>query len=78
VTFAIRYENKGEREVTDVRIIDNLTPRLEYIEDSATSDRDGEINIQDNGEGSLVLTFTLDAPLKEKTRGVITFQCRVR
>ena len=78
VTFAIRYENKGEREVTDVRIVDNLTPRLEYIDDSATSDRDGEINIQDNGEGSLVLTFTLDAPLKEKTRGVITFQCRVR
>ena len=78
VTFAIRYENKGEREVTDVRIVDNLTPRLEYIEDSATSDRDGEINVQDNGEGSLVLTFTLDAPLKEKTSGVVTFQCRVR
>jgi uncharacterized repeat protein (TIGR01451 family) len=78
VTFAIRYENKGEREVTDVRIVDNLTPRLEYIEDSATSDRDGEINVQDNEEGSLVLTFTLDAPLKEKTSGVVTFQCRVR
>lgn len=78
VTFAIRYENKGEREVTNVRIVDNLTPRLEYIEDSATSDRDGEIIVQDNGEGSLVLTFKLDAPLKEKTGGVITFQCRVR
>lgn len=78
VTFAIRYENLGEREVTDVRIVDNLTPRLEYIEDSATSDRDGEIIVQDNGEGSLVLTFKLDAPLKEKTSGVVTFQCRVR
>lgn len=78
VTFAIRYENKGEREVTDVRIVDNLTPRLEYIEDSATSDRDGDIIVQDNDEGSLVLTFKLDAPLKEKTKGVITFQCRVR
>lgn len=78
VTFAIRYENKGEREVTDVRIVDNLTPRLEYIEDSATSDREGEIVVQDNGEGSLVLTFKLDAPLKEKTSGVVTFQCRVR
>ncbi|MDA0283791.1 MAG: hypothetical protein O3B13_12405 [Planctomycetota bacterium] len=78
VTFAIRYENKGEREVTDVRIVDNLTPRLEYIEDSATSDRDGDITVQDNEEGSLVLTFKLDAPLKEKTSGVVTFQCRVR
>lgn len=78
VTFAIRYENKGEREVTNVRIVDNLTPRLEYIEDSATSDRDGDIIVQDNDEGSLVLTFKLDAPLKEKTKGVVTFQCRVR
>lgn len=78
VTFAIRYENKGDREVTDVRIVDNLTPRLEYIEDSATSDRDGDIVVQDNDEGSLVLTFKLDAPLKEKTSGVVTFQCRVR
>lgn len=78
VTFAIRYENKGEREVTDVRIVDNLTPRLEYIEDSATSDRDGDIILQDNEEGSQVLTFKLDEPLKEKTSGVVTFQCRVR
>jgi uncharacterized repeat protein (TIGR01451 family) len=78
VTFAIRYENKGEREVTDVRIVDNLTPRLEYIEDSATSDREGDIVVQDNDEGSVVLTFKLDKPLKEKTSGVVTFQCRVR
>lgn len=78
VTFAIRYENKGEREVTDVRIVDNLTPRLEYIEDSATSDQPGDIVLQDNEEGSLVLTFKLDGPLKEKTSGVVTFQCRVR
>lgn len=78
VTFAIRYENKGERELTNVRIVDNLTPRLEYIEDSATSDLPGDIIVQDNEEGSLVLTFKLDEPLKEKTGGLITFQCRVR
>ena len=78
VTFMVRYDNLGERELTDVRIIDNLTPRLEYIEDSATSERPGDIEVVDNEEGSLVLTFTLDEPLPGKTGGVITFQCRVR
>jgi len=38
VTFTIRYDNIGDREVHDVVIIDNLTPRLEYIEDSAECD----------------------------------------
>ena len=78
VTFMVRYDNLGERELNDVRIIDNLTPRLEYIEESATSDRPGDIEVQDNEEGSLVLTFKLDEPLPGKTGGVITFQCRVR
>lgn len=78
VTFAIRYDNLGERELYNVQIVDNLTPRLELIEDSAASDRPGDLNMQDNKEGSLVLTFTLDDPLPAKTGGVITFQCRVR
>ena len=92
VTFVIRYDNVGDRELHDVTIVDNLTPRLEFIEDSATSDLPGDVFMDDNGEGSLVLTFKLDNPLlgrKEKdaaknrdrniaTGGVITFQCRVR
>jgi len=92
VTFVIRYENVGDRELYGIRIVDNLTPRLEYIEDSATSDRAGEIVVQDNDEGSVVLTFQMDDALpghKEKdsaknrdkdirTFGVITFQCRIR
>lgn len=78
VTFAIRYDNLGERELYNVQIIDNLTPRLELIEDSAESDRPGDLNMQDNGEGSLALTFVLDDPLPAESGGLITFQCRVR
>ncbi len=78
ITFVIRYDNYGERPLHDLRLVDNLTPRLEYIEDSATSDRAGEINVVDNEEGSLVLTFKLDKPLPGKTGGVVTFQCKVR
>jgi uncharacterized repeat protein (TIGR01451 family) len=78
VTFTIRYDNVGDLDVTKVRIIDNLTPRLEYVMDSGTSDRAGEITVEDNGEGSSVLTIELDEPVKGRTGGVITFQAKVR
>ncbi|HET6422558.1 MAG TPA: hypothetical protein VFG20_02670 [Planctomycetaceae bacterium] len=78
VTFTIRYDNLGLREVTSVRIVDNLTPRLEYVDDSATSDRAGKLVVQDNGEGSLVLIWEFDDALPEHTGGTVTFQARVR
>ena len=78
ITFVIRYDNLGDRPLQHIKVVDNLTPRLEYIEDSAESDRDGDIQVDDNQEGSSVLTFTLDEPLPGKTGGVISFQCRVR
>jgi uncharacterized repeat protein (TIGR01451 family) len=78
VTFTIHFDNVGERELTKVRIIDNLTPRLEYIEDSGDSDREGRLDVTYNGEGSLVLTFELAEPLPGKSGGTVTFQTRVR
>ena len=78
INFTIRFDNLGDRELRNIRIIDNLTPRLEYIDDSATSDRAGSTNVDDNGEGSQVLRFELDAPLTGHTGGVISFQVRLR
>lgn len=78
VTFKIHFENVGGRELYEVRIVDNLTPRLQYIEGSASSELDGRVNIEDNGEGSQILTFELFEPLEGKTSGTVTFECRVR
>ncbi len=92
ITFVIRFDNLGDLELNNVRIVDNLTPRLEFLEDSATCDLPGQVVMEDNDEGSYVLTFALDEPLpgrkakddvKNKgkdirTGGVITFQCKVR
>jgi len=61
-----------------VVIVDNLTPRLEYVDDSATCDLNGHLVTEDNGEGSLVLKWELDEPLAGRTGGVVTFQARVR
>ena len=78
VSFRIEYENIGDRELKDVRIIDNLTPRLEYVADSASSSRPAALSVTDNGEGSVILSWSLKEPLKGKTKGFVTFKSRVR
>lgn len=78
VTFTIRYDNLGDKPVHHVKIVDNLTPRLELVEGSATSDRAGRLDIEPNGEGSFVLNFVVDDPLPGKTGGVVTFKATVK
>ena len=78
VTFTIRYDNQGDHELQELQIIDNLTPRLEYVKASGTTDRDARLDVNDNGEGSSVLTFRLKGPLPGRQGGVLTFKARVR
>ena len=78
VEFTIRIDNLGGLELRAVMLVDNLTPRLEFVEGSATHTIDGELLVEDNREGSSKLTFRLAEPLKGKTGGVLKFKCLVR
>jgi uncharacterized repeat protein (TIGR01451 family) len=78
ITFTIRYDNIGDRELRNIRIIDNLTPRLEYVLESAQSEREGKLIITDNDEGSVILTFEVAQPLPGHEGGAITFKTRVK
>lgn len=78
ITFTIYYENAGDKELKNVALIDNLTPRLEYLPEGTSTDRPGKVETEDNGEGSVILRFKLDEPLPGRTKGSITFQARVR
>lgn len=78
ITFTIRYDNLGERELKNMKIIDNLTPRLEFVEKSGDSDRAGRLVVEDNQEGSLVLKFELFDPLPGGKGGVVKFKARVK
>jgi hypothetical protein len=60
-----------------VQIVDNLTPRLQYVPDSGSL-KDGTVTVGPNGEGSQILTFTLNQPLKGHASGTITFEAKVR
>lgn len=78
VTFTIRFDNIGDRPAHDVVIVDNLTPRLEYVEESADCDLAGRLVVEDNGEGSLILRWELAEPLAGRTGGVVSFKALVR
>lgn len=78
VTFTLLFKNTGDRELLDIRLIDNLTPRLEYIEGSAKSDRPSVLKVTDNGEGSVVLKWLFQGTLPGHEQGMVTFQARVR
>ncbi|MCA9051618.1 MAG: DUF11 domain-containing protein [Planctomycetaceae bacterium] len=83
ITFRIQFTNTGDLNVGDVRIIDNLTPRLRYVAGSGQIVlRDGQVggnlSVVPNSEGSEVLEFTLDQPLQGGESGVVTFEAEVR
>ena len=80
ITFTINFQNTGDFDVYDVSIVDNLTPRLAYVSGSAEIDEKhpGEVSVEPNGEGSEILTFKLDKPLKGHASGTITFEAEVR
>lgn len=78
IRFTIRFRNDGGREVSRVRILDHLTPRLEYVPGSALTELDGQLTLEAEADGSQVLTFALEQPLAGGASGEITFECKVR
>jgi uncharacterized repeat protein (TIGR01451 family) len=77
ISFQIEFENTGDLPLTEVRIIDNLTPRLQFVQGSATCSLEGKLDIQDNGEGSLILRWELAEPLQGHSKGVVSFKTTV-
>ena len=81
ITFVIQFRNTGDLNVHDVRIIDNLTPRLTYIEGTGQiavgEEAGGDLTVVPNQEGSQTLIFELDEPLRGGQSGTITFRARV-
>jgi hypothetical protein len=78
VTIVLRFSNPTTEIMTEVIIADDLTPRLEYIEGSAKSDRATTFSISPNGVGSSVLRWAVDGKLMPGERGTIKFQVRIR
>jgi uncharacterized repeat protein (TIGR01451 family) len=78
VEFTIRFDNLSARDLADVTIIDNLTRRLEYMADSASSTVGAEFSQEKNDGGSLMLQWKLTEALAPQKGGLVRFKCRVR
>ena len=78
IRFTIRFINTGDYDLHDVRVVDNLTPRLEFIKDSVQTDREGNVITEPNGEGSEILTFVFHDALPAHESGTIEFDVRVK
>lgn len=78
VDFTLRFDNLGSQVIGNVTIIDNLTTRLEYVEDTAECSLAANFSTQPNEGQSLALRWEITEPMKPGEGGVIRFQCRVR
>lgn len=82
VTFTIEFSNIGDLAVSDVRIIDNLTPRLAYTSGTGqitvSTGGGGSLTVVPNKEGSQMVEFQLDQPLPGGATGTITFDALVQ
>jgi uncharacterized repeat protein (TIGR01451 family) len=78
VDFTIRFDNVGDSAIGNVTLIDNLTTRLEYVEGSSKSSRDGDFLTDPNQGESLMLRWEFTDPLEPGQGGLVRFQCRVR
>ena len=78
VEFTLRFDNIGNELIGNVTLLDNLTPRLEYIAESAQCDLDFEFFTTENEGGSQLLRFEITDPLDVGEGGIVRFKCRVR
>ncbi len=78
VEFTLQFENVGDQTIGNVTVIDNLTTRLEYVEDSENCSLNANFSSTENEGESLMLRWEIPEPLKAGEGGVIRFTCRVR
>ena len=76
--FMIAFKNTGDQPVSNVTIVDHLSRRLVYIEDSQSCDVAGKFFANDTLKESLILRWEITEPLAVGESGSITFRCRVR
>lgn len=78
VEFAIYYRNVGQLPLENVSMIDSLTARLEYMPDSAKTDRRAVFTAAPNDAESHELRWDISDPIPGGQGGVVWFQAKVR
>jgi uncharacterized repeat protein (TIGR01451 family) len=78
VEFTLRYDNVGDTVIGNVTIVDHLTTRLAYVDESQKSSLQAGFSTAENEGESLTLRWEIGPPLKPGEGGVIQFKTRVK
>ena len=78
VSFLIRAQNVGDSAVNHVVLTDNLTTRLQYVDESQTCSVEADFTTEMNEGESLRLQWTLQEELKVGESVEIRFECLLR
>lgn len=80
ISFTIRFDNIGTQPLEKVVVVDSLSPRLEYIQESQQSSVSPapEFSSEPNEVGSTVLKWEFKSSLKPGEGGVLHFRALVR
>lgn len=77
IDFTVRFDNVGSQPIHSVTILDNLTPRLEYLEQSAQCSVEAKFSTQPSEAGSAVVRCEIAKPLRPGEGGILRFRCLV-
>lgn len=78
VAITIHYQNIGDSPITNLKIADSLTTRLEFVPDSDRSSRRALFTVRDNPVGSSSLLWEIRETIEPGQQGDVQFRCRVR
>lgn len=78
LTITLRYNNTGNRPITDISLNDSLSARLGYVPGSALSDRAANFVTMENEAGSVVVRWDFPGKLLPGQGGLVKFMVRVR
>lgn len=78
IEFTLRFDNIGYQKIGNVTIIDNLTTRLEFVDDSDLCSEECDFLVDENDVESLTLRWEIKDPIDPGKGGLIRFRCVVR
>lgn len=78
VEFTLRFDNVGHQPMGNVTIIDNLTTRLEYLDESQLCSVEAVFVEDPNEVDSLTVRWEIVEPIMPGKGGLIRFRCRLR
>ncbi len=78
IEFTLRFDNVGHQPMGNVTIIDNLTTRLEYLDETQLCSVEAVFVEDENEVDSLTLRWEIVEPIMPGKGGLIRFRCRLR